>query len=472
VQHQRRSLKDELARKESTLHSFEKELAVQHNKVDALSKSLAQHRRLSSCNDLNSEVITNLKTAIKDANSQLEACQNDNATMALELDKVRKALSSSQLEHAHAEDRLSLASAKLTLTQSNDETSRVLREIQEIWAEVGLPMKDRQAVRDRLQTCVEDACLRMLEEASELRDQKREDVKILTFRLQSMLTLLGVNDSSTIIEGINSLQSTDDRLKTLNKHINEISHEYENAVTRCKSLLDASNALASELDLDKSSFSKNLILLAKNRESLQGNRTSFSGQVSEPILCTSFLDACEKDVKRLRLIKSEKMLSTVEMCNDVRSLSLEMDVDTKELCAMALYCIKRRTIPSFWNDKIWEQVKEVLSKQGSEQIAKDAFLKHMRLTVETLHSIAQGRRLLSNALNQVVEESHETILATADSIEVKELYRNLHDALIRLPPLSKQHVKGCLEEMKMFVAAADSVSQSEIETLTVSFLLH
>jgi hypothetical protein len=250
-------------------------------------------------------------------------------------------------------------------------------------------------------------------------------------------------------------------LKTLNCCINEIRHEYENSSSRFKSLLDAAKALTSDLDLDESSYSQNLQVLIKD-----GHSSS-----TEPILSASFLDTCENDIKRLRLLKSEKLLSTAEMCNHMRSLMREMDVNVMDMHSLVLYCIKRRSYrPSWWDGRVFDKVLTALSKQGSEQSASEIFSKHLKLVVNTLEDIVHGRRLLSCALKRVIEESHEVILATAEGCEmdVKDLYQNLQAALVSLPSLSKQHVDGCIDEMKMFVTAAEAISQSEIETLTVS----
>lgn len=136
-----------------------------------------------------------MKKSINSANSNLDACLREKATLLSELHELRKALNSSQLEHAHAMDQLALAFAKENLTKSNDETSRMLSDLQSVWAEVGLPTNERQAVRDRLKHCVEDACKNMLAEASVLRDDKKREVEKLRTHLQGMHDLLGLNGS-------------------------------------------------------------------------------------------------------------------------------------------------------------------------------------------------------------------------------------------------------------------------------------
>jgi hypothetical protein len=463
-QHERKNLKDQLARKDSTLRSFEKELEVQYAKVDSLSKSLGQQRRLSSCNE---PEIEKLKQSIEATNSKLDACLHEKDILSSELSEARKALDLSKLEHANTMDQLALARAKENLTQSNDETSRMLSELQSVWAEVGLPMNERQAVRDRLKHCVEDACENMLVEASKFRDDKRQEVERLRTRLQDMHNLMGLNGSCTSTFHGDDSQSLDGQMKILNDSISKIRKEYENAFARCKSLLATTNSLVFELELDENVMGRNLTILMHDGKSLV-NSNQYR---NEAILSRSFLDACENDLKKLRLLKSNRMLSVVEMSNGVQSIASDMDVTPKDLVSMAMYSINRRSENPRWLDAAtWKQVEDSLSKRASDQVATEAFVNHLSLLLDTIKSITHGRKLLSEKLKQVVEESHEAILATAEGSEmdVMDLYKSLQDTLGSLPPLSKNRCAACIDEMKMFVTAAESICQSEIETLTVS----
>lgn len=474
-QHQRRTLKQEMARKESTLRSFEKEIEAQNEKIEALSKSLGRHRRLTS--SFTEHAVDNkLERDIKNANAKLEACLAEKAKISIELDETYKALNLSKLEHAKAEERLALACAKQKLTQDNDETSQMLTEMQDIWAELGMSMNDRQAVRERLLHCVEDACSNMLAEASELRESRRREVNSLRMRLHRMRNLLGINETGpTSSDEINSRQSIEEQFVALNDELNRIRVEYDFALERCKMLVSDTNTLVSELRPNENELSQNLCVLMQNadvllRETSDSREPSFGVLFGAPVLSASFLDVCEKDIKQLRLVKSGKLISNVELCDAVRSLSKEMHANAKEVSTLVLYSLKRRPdgIPPWWNDSTSDQVFDSLFKQG-QILVNTSFTNHLNFVLDTLQGIAHGRRLLSAALKQVVEESHDALLATAVGCEmdVKDLYESLHDALFRLPPLSKQHVQGCIDEMHMLVTAAESITQSEVETLTV-----
>lgn len=109
-----------------------------------------------------------------------------------------------------------------------------------------------------------------------------------------------------------------------------------------------------------------------------------------------------------------------------------------------------------------------VSKKGSVMV-HGVFTDHLQLISDTVHFVSKGRQLLSDTLKTVIDDSHRALLNTAQGcgMDVNGLSQSLHDALFHLPPLSKQHVKACIDEMVMLVTAAESVTQSEIETLTV-----
>jgi hypothetical protein len=253
--------------------------------------------------------------------------------------------------------------------------------------------------------------------------------------------------------------------------------EYDSALERCQELIKDAEALVSELRPSENELGQHIRALLQNGKPLlhrkSGSNESPSSRTSHhsvPILSASFLDSCEKEIKRLRLVKSGKLLSSVEITDSIRSIAKDMHENRKDVATMVLYNIKRRSdgVPSWWNESAADQVYDAVFKQGTLHV-DTAFTKHLSLVLETLQGVAHGRKLLSDVLRQVVEDSHNALLETAEGseMEVKDLYQNVHDALFQLPPLSKQYVKGCIDEMQMIVAAAEAITQSEIETLTV-----
>ena len=187
-------------------------------------------------------------------------------------------------------------------------------------------------------------------------------------------------------------------------------------------------------------------------------------------LSTPFLDSCEQEIKQLRLVKSDRLLSNTEKCKEVGSITKQMHVGASELTSIVLHGLKRHKqgIPDWWVEGIAQEVLSAASKNGSVMV-NESFTKHLDIIFDVVQAISRGRELLSAVLKDVISDSHSALLATAEGcgMDVNELSQSLHDALHNLPPLSKQHAAACVDEMQMLATAADSVYQSEVETLTV-----
>lgn len=514
------------------MRSFENEVEVQHAQIDALSKSLDRRRQQKSPegNELDhNATIQSLEKELKSAQSKLDAAVIEKSKLTAELEETREALLASRVEFAKAEERLALACSQQKLTESNEETARMLKQLQDVWADVGVSLEHRDAVRLRLLHCVEDACSNMLDEATKLRDDKNQEVSDLTRHLNEMYSALGLKETVSITHDINTSPRTiSNQCEILNLQRRHVQPKYDSAIVRCTQLIDEVETLAAELHPITNDLSQNLKSLMHNkrlgtkrkRDQFAQHRTSMevsrearakvsrhvetlmnemqpSGESSQVNDSTSrhnanlsakpqhhtesasmapgslsalFLDECEKDIKRLRLFKSDKMLSNVDTCEKVRSAAKEMHASMSEMSTMVIYSLKRRSagIPGWWNDSIADQVYGALFKQGSV-LVNGSFTSHLELVLEIVQVVAHGRRLLSDELRKVIEESHAALLATAEGceVDVSDLYQSLHDALFHLPPLSKEHVQACIDEMQVLVTASESVSQSEIETLTV-----
>jgi len=521
---QRRNMKDLLARKQSALKSFENEVVVQNNKIDALSKSLGRRRKLNNTavddND-HIQLVESLENEIIAVKARLDICNDEKTKLISELKKTRDAMSKCQEDQAKSEEMLALIHSEQKLTETTEETTRILRQLQEAWADIGLPMSERESVRQKLENCVEDACCRMLGEAIELREEKIQAVKKVQSHLEEVYAALGISDGVATLEELHSSPiSLNAQLETLNNRLREIQPQFDHAMERYTKLSNDANSLIFDLQLKTCDLTDNIKLISqggapefKRRRQGAGHRrttmaasrearakvfkhvenlmkdldvsdlptdpyddtplnTGQSGNAAKEPGCLSikFLDDCERDIKKLRVLKSEKMLSNVEKCENIRSIAKEMHANLRDLSTLVIHNLKkrRREFPDWWDNSTSDQVFEAVSKKGST-IVNESFTKHLDLTLETLRGITHGRKLLSDTLKQVIEDSHDALLATAEDcqMDIKDLYKSLHKALFDLPHLSKQHIQACIDEMQMLVTAAESIAQSEIETLTV-----
>ena len=187
-------------------------------------------------------------------------------------------------------------------------------------------------------------------------------------------------------------------------------------------------------------------------------------------LSESFLDQCENDIKQLRLMKTDILVSNGDLRSQTQILAKEMHLRARDVVSLVVHSTKkqRRDFPSWWNPKVVDDVCHIVTSKDAVVRADDLFTKHLHFVRQCLEIVASGRRSLSQTLKSVVERAYKTLLTAVDGeTYASEAYDSFHEALFRLPPLSKEHIRACIDEMETLVTAVEAMSQSEIEALTV-----
>ncbi len=522
---QRRTLAERLDRTICSLRSMENEVLLQNEKMVSLTKSLDQRRKSGTSENSPSDgdpvdKVKNLEREVQTTNEKLDLCLLDKMKVATELEETRRALSFSQKEQAQAMERLSLLLAEKKLTESTERTEQMLIQLQDILAMIGMTLENREVVRQRLENCVEESLSKMLCEVEKLRDEKIQNVNHREHRLHEIYDALGLEQPSSMND--TSGQSLSGQLDSLDRQLREIQPRYLDAVELCNQLKSDAETLINDLSIGNE-LSSNLqklmrirrripkktrpsIVSLNHRVSMETSREARAKMLrnveqmvkglqsideksmidhdgsadlhldeavesTEPgSLSTSFLEKCEQDIKKLRLQKSERLLANYETCEKINAITKQMHVGSDELSSIVLHVLRKRKcdISKMWDESVARVVFYALSRKGSVFV-NAAFTNHLNLTYDTIRGVSRGRHLLSDSLSKVVTESHAALIATAEGcgMDVSDLAQSLHDALFHLPPLSKEHVKACIDEMQMLVTAADSVAQSEVETLTV-----
>jgi len=478
------------------------------------------------------DMIQGLEEEVHATSAKLDSCLVDKAVLSTELEETRGALSLSQVEHAQASERLALLHSQQKLTESTEGTEQMLRQLQDVLAVIGMSIEDRETVRQRLEHCVEDACSKMLDEAATVRDEKIQQVNSQKDRLAEVHAALGLEQKSPDNDLHTSRWSLNNQLDSIDRQLREINPQFDVANDRRSRLVSDAETLSSDLNPIGSNLSDNLQKLIHNGRHTQLPKKKRSSQIPahhqasveasrearaklfknvehmmkglqtidetsnysdglaalhqdgspqhtgaersplpEPgSLSTLFLDKCEHDIKKLRLVKSDRLLCNVEKSEQISGIIQQMHVGTGDLPSIILHGLKkRRSIPQWWDESVARAVCDSLFKKRSV-LVNVAFTNHLSIILSTIQGISNGRHLLSDTLKNVIKESHSALIRTAEGCgmdNVGELAQRLHDDLFHLPPLSKEHVKACIDEMQMLVTAAESVSQNEIETLTV-----
>jgi hypothetical protein len=190
-----------------------------------------------------------------------------------------------------------------------------------------------------------------------------------------------------------------------------------------------------------------------------------SGDLSE-----DFLSACEQDVAKLRAQKAQMLVHNAQIQNATFQLVSDMNVAEDQLLPLVKHSMRRRlaTMPSWWNDSSADTVVRAVSSEGGVIRVGVSFNLHLMAIHESLASLAKSRRELSDKLRDLVERAQKTLLATVEGeIEVIEAYSSFHDALFRLPALSKERINSCTGEIDALLAGVEAMTQSEIEALSV-----
>ena len=516
---QRRNAKDALLRKDSTLRSFENEIMVQNEKIGTLTRSLDRCKKLMSSGDTQAdplEFIHSLEEEVRLANKKVEACLDEKAYVLTELEKTRESLSTERDQHSRVEERLALLRSQQKLTESTDETSQMLYQLQEVMTAIGMSKEERNVVREKLENCVEDACARMLDDAKRQRDHKDQEVDSLRKRLVQMYDALGIEFQTPTTYST----SLSNELLALESKRRKIQPQFDVAVERRARLVREVTKLVSDFGdanltdnlrqlIEQNTSSRDMkrtrphsisarqrVSMASSREGraklLQNVEAMINGLetineeataaeelplgnelpfLKSSCLSESFLDSCDRDIAQMKQMQSDRLLSNVEKCDQLRVMLKQMHVGKNELPSIIMYGLRKRKwgVPTWWDENVSEMVYSALFRQGSILVNK-AFTDHISLMLQTLQAISNSRQLLSNALTAVIDESHGALLATAQGcgmMNVEDLTRSLQEALQHLPPISKEHSKACIDEMQMLNEAAEAVAQSEVETLTV-----
>eukprot|EP00562_Extubocellulus_spinifer_P002791 CAMPEP_0178486660 /NCGR_PEP_ID=MMETSP0696-20121128/8919_1 /TAXON_ID=265572 /ORGANISM="Extubocellulus spinifer, Strain CCMP396" /LENGTH=1944 /DNA_ID=CAMNT_0020114325 /DNA_START=206 /DNA_END=6040 /DNA_ORIENTATION=- len=209
----------------------------------------------------------------------------------------------------------------------------------------------------------------------------------------------------------------------------------------------------------------------QSTDSLNKEEDQTLGALEAPhSLAASFLDDCEKDIKQLRLVKTEVLVANGDARSRTQLLAKEMHLTARDVVSLVVHSTKkqRKAFPEWWDPQVADNVCRIVTSKDALVRSDGLFSKHLNFVRECMECVALGRRALSHTLKGVVENAYKTLLTAVEGeTYASEAYDGFTEALFRLPPLSKENIRSCIDEMETLVTAVDAMSQSEIEALTV-----
>lgn len=416
---------------------------------------------------------------------------------------------------ASALEKLTLIEASSDGLNVNKKAEESMTQLQNIWEKLGISADARANVREKIKNSLEDTCEQKLHDANNMLSELANEICRLRDQLLKMYSDLGQSEKSAdvseeslkdltvskqldllrsshnsmlpvynsalerrdairndVSKTIQALQPFDvelsESLKTLlelnsndskrRKSRNLSIHHSEAKDKRARLLEDVSD-IVNSLQLDDAVQNDTSIVTTANNIVIDGNQLS-----------TQFLGECEEEAKKLKLMKTNILLANNTLKEKAHSLVDEMNLSSKEILSLCIQLLKKRSkeTPGWWDNKVAQSICSVVTKRQGAVEASGSFTKHLEIVFESLERIASGRKVLSQALKGEVENAHKALLTAVDGEEnASEAIAGFHKALIRLPPLSQEHIRACIDEVHTLVDAADAMSQSEIEALTL-----
>jgi len=518
------NLHDRLKRKEAALSSFENEIECLNQQIVHLSEGIDRRRSIGR---VSNESSRDYVSEIDGLNQRLEAAENENRVLSEAKEKYMADVEMKGLQLSALSERMTVM--KVTMQNEGVEAKQKVEEtmdlLQELWLQIGLSRNERELARVRIEGCLEHSCDDALKQAKAFKIQYQDDINSLRKEIQDMYLALGMFEEFALLEESWSGDSPLLRqLDGLQRAKSEIVPTYNSAIERRANIISEveaaltsmgksssilCNELASMLEVKHIQYRKKRPLFSgtspvrpvnssKDRRATQFKQveemvraleigqgqhdemshdinlldpTQDEKAVSEPgMLSDEFLSFCETEMKKLKMEKAKMKVSNQTYREDAKRLTKDMHLRGRELLSLSIHSIKKRMkdLPQWWDNHIAEEVcRSIVSKEALVKVSP-SYTKHLEAIHDCLSSLSKGRETLSKTLQDIVKSAHNTLLQTVDSeLDAGEAYASFDAALARLPPLSKENVNACIEEMNTLVEVVDTMAQSEVEALTV-----
>jgi predicted nucleic acid-binding Zn-ribbon protein len=461
LQLERRRFANTIKRKDNALESLENEVETLNNKISALANDLSRRRRMSGENAI--QMVQTLEVEKSNLESELQAAKSRLEEASMEVDNLKSSHEKLSDEHASIKEKFTLAEVILRQNNGVHPSETFLEKTQALWQELGVEHSHREAIRQQIESCLEDTCARKLEEQSTLKEETAAAISRVEGELSSMQRALGLSTNRMGAEVDMKLLK---RLDWLKQEQDKLRPAFASAVERREKIAQDAEELTHSMALSSEALSHELRTLLQEKTGLSSDDVTPSYRD----LSNNFLSRCEEDVSSLRLRKARILVRNTEVKNDAHKLVQEMNLCEEDVINMSIHSIKQRLeeLPSWWDQASARTVASCIVQSNGIINATQTFSSHMEIFHESLSSIANGRRKLSSVLREIVTRAQKTLLDTVDQeLDASEAYASFHDALFRLPALSKEFVEACITEIDALISGVEAMSQSEIEALTV-----
>jgi len=480
---ERQTVTEMLQRKDTALLGVETEVDSLNFKVKSLTKDLANRKVLDESGIDHFDIVKQLideKSRCADSLSEAHVHLEQSNRKIIQLEAL---LSTVQVELSVSKENLAVTKATLTKADGNNEVDKTVALFQEVWETLGADSSVREDAQKRIEYCLEDTCKNVLDNAIATKSSTEQEIKCISYRLQMMKVALGASTQQPNYP-LNKMPLFQ-TLKKLRDEVKQLEIPYHFAAARRSKIVETIKDLTTTLGLFTSDLHNDLqVLLEYSNTSITKNEKLFMTQnittsdsdnspfLALPPKCleTEFLTKCDSHVIELRVAKSEKLLKNREFQQIIADLIGDMHLNDRQSLEIIENWIKQNesTYPKWWNSKLAGIILCDVGQMKFLSISSTEISQHLELLCRALLSSADCRRSISETLKSVIEHAQKTLLdIVGREIDASEAYAGFHDALFRLPSLSKDLIISCISELEALIDGIEAMTQSEIEALTV-----
>ena len=449
-------------RKESVINSFEAEVETLNSRIAALTSEIAHRNSSSEPGQDPAVTIATLEDEKRRLAAEHSVLEEQVASLKASVSVSTSQTKSLQNEMAKTKERLAVFEVSLQQSGGVEPPEDILNILQQNWEKLGTTINDRTKIRHQIENCLEETCRLKLDESEEQIAHVQSQITELERKIRVMCESL---DSDPPGKEVSESEALGKRLESLKLQQKQLEPKFNSSVARRNSLAEHVKSLTAAMGMTcLSSLDKDLQSLLEEGvedEELLKKRCKLDDE---------FLNRCEAQVSSLRLEKSKVLANNSVLQKRALVLVTEMNLTPEEIPSLVIHSIKQRcsSIPSWWKDETARVVARAVAMEGGVVRSTIPFARHLQACLESLESLSKGRRLFSFKLRQLVTRAQKTLLEIVDGeVDATEAYSSFHDALFRLPELSKEHIQACISEMDALIAGVEAMTQSEIEALTV-----
>jgi len=475
----RRTLQECVHRKDAALLSFETEVDSLNYKISSLSTELADRNMIDE--DENG-ALTMAQESMKENRELQKEFQSKNEALNEAYNTIQNlesTINNLQNELSTSKDNFAVVSATMDHSLRRLEAEQTVEKLQGIWKELGVEYSVCDQSRLNILRCLEDTCSREVENALEMKSESESEVSMLTDQVEYMRSALAIRVESTlprhqhlpILENLASLRREHDKLK----------NPFSFASTRREKLIKDATALSEALGITHDALTEDLQILLLSQSVPRAHNDGTDGELSDIDVSTAevlppgclestFLTRCEGHVGELRVKKSQLLASSRDHQQEIVRLVQSMHLNAKDVLRIVTEQMRRgsASIPEWWNPESAHQIVEE-TIQSKFMVTPDVAMdKYLSTICTSLADCASSRNMVSEKLKSTIEASQRTLLdIVGRELDAREAYAGFHDALFRLPPMSKDLILSCISELEALIEGIEAMTGSETEALTV-----